>query len=455
MARILHVSDWHLGLTTRGVDRLADHEQVLDEICEIAADVRPHLVLHTGDLFHTPHPANEAVRLAFDVLHRLETLCPVIVLRGNHDGIEHFRALQSVLGEATRIRLIEVPKRPAEGGVVEVEGEPGEIIRVGLLPFLESNRGRIIERLTKDWTTWATQYAHGVAGLEGLIADGLLDGYDASRHILLFAAHLHLDVAVPSQSERRRHIVEEYAARAASIPRDVSYAAFGHIHNPQKLRAAMPAWYAGSPIPVDFGEISDAKRVLAIEVHPGTPANVTEHFLQRTGRRLRRIDATLEEIEAMANEVDDAICDVVVRTPTTVPDLSELVTALLPRTSFVSIQGAAADAEIAELAGGAAADGSVAEGYDALFHRFIEGTPPASAPAALVHDVFCALLDDGEGTHRFEAEVALDTVDQQLDTVKAPVGRPVAPAEPGAMTVVAQAQPAASSRRQRRPQAAS
>lgn len=417
MARILHVSDWHLGLTTRGVDRLADHEQVLSEICQIAADLDPHLILHTGDLFHTPHPANEAVRLAFDVLHRLETLCPVIVLRGNHDGIEHFRALQSVLGEATRIHLVEVPKRPADGGVVEVEGEPGEIIRVGLLPFLESNRGRIIERLMKEWTTWATQYADGVAGLESLIAGGLLDGYDASKHILLFAAHLHLDVAVPSQSERYRHIVEEYAARAASIPRDVSYAAFGHIHNPQRLRAAMPAWYAGSPIPVDFGEISDAKRVIAIDVHPGTPADVTEHFLQRTGRRLRRIDATLEEIEAMAAEVDDAICDIVVRTPTTLPDLSDRVAALLPRASFARIQGAAADTQIAPLAGGASAEEPVAEGYDALFRRFVGANPPSAGSADQANEVFCALLDDGEGTHRFGAELALGGVGEILASV--------------------------------------
>jgi DNA repair protein SbcD/Mre11 len=452
MARILHVSDWHLGLTTRGVDRLADHEQVLGEICEIAAEVNPHLVLHTGDLFHTPHPANEAVRLAFDVLHRLEALCPVIVVRGNHDGIEHFRALQSVLGEATRIRLVEVPKRPADGGVVEIAGEPGEIIRVGLLPFLESNRGRIIERLTKDWTTWATQYADGVAGLEGLIADGLLDGYDAAKHILLFAAHLHLDVAVPSQSERRRHIVEEYAARAASIPRDVSYAAFGHIHNPQRLRAAMPAWYAGSPIPVDFGEITDAKRVLAVEVHPGTPADVTEHFLQHTGRRLMRIDATLEEIEAMAGDVGDAICDIVVRTPTTLPDLSDRVAALLPRASFASIQGAAADAQITPLAGGTSAEEPVAEGYDALFRRFVAGTPPTSGPAQLAHEVFCTLLDDGEGTHRFEAELALDGIDELLATVTSSPETAVAPAE---TTTLAQAVAAAPSRRQRRAEAAS
>jgi DNA repair protein SbcD/Mre11 len=452
MARILHVSDWHLGLTTRGVDRLADHEQVLGEICEIAAEVDPHLALHTGDLFHTPHPANEAVRLAFDVLHRLEALCPVIVVRGNHDGIEHFRALQSVLGEATRIRLVEVPKRPADGGVVEIAGEPGEIIRVGLLPFLESNRGRIIERLTKDWTTWATQYADGVAGLEGLIADGLLDGYDAAKHILLFAAHLHLDVAVPSQSERRRHIVEEYAARAASIPRDVSYAAFGHIHNPQRLRAAMPAWYAGSPIPVDFGEITDAKRVLAVEVHPGTPADVTEHFLQHTGRRLMRIDATLEEIEAMAGDVGDAICDIVVRTPTTLPDLSDRVAALFPRASFASIQGAAADAQITPLAGGTSAEEPVAEGYDALFRRFVAGTPPTSGPAQLAHEVFCTLLDDGEGTHRFEAELALDGIDELLATVTSSPETAVAPAE---TTTLAQAVAAAPSRRQRRAEAAS
>lgn len=455
MARILHVSDWHLGLTTRGVDRLADHEQVLGETCEIAAEVDPHLILHTGDLFHTPHPANEAVRLAFDVLHRLEALCPVIVVRGNHDGIEHFRALQSVLGEATRIRLVEVPKRPADGGVVEIAGEPGEIIRVGLLPFLESNRGRIIERLTKDWTTWATQYADGVAGLEGLIADGLLDGYDAAKHILLFAAHLHLDVAVPSQSERRRHIVEEYAARAASIPRDVSYAAFGHIHNPQRLRAAMPAWYAGSPIPVDFGEITDAKRVLAVEVHPGTPADVTEHFLQHTGRRLMRIDATLEEIEAMAGDVGDAICDIVVRTPTTLPDLSDRVAALLPRASFASIQGAAADAQITPLAGGTSAEEPVAEGYDALFRRFVAGTPPTSGPAQLAHEVFCTLLDDGEGTHRFEAELALDGIDELLATVTSSPETAVAPADLAETTTLAQAEAAAPSRRRRRAEAAS
>jgi DNA repair protein SbcD/Mre11 len=411
MARILHLSDTHLGLTTRAVDRLGDHRVALAEICEIAGRVRPHVTLHTGDLFHTPHPSNDAVKLAFTTLHRLAEHGPVIVLRGNHDGIHHFQALQAVLSPGSRIHLVDVPRHPDAGGVIEVPGEGDEVLRIAVLPFLESNRGRIIDRLT-DWQTWQTQYADGVAGVERLLGDALEEGYDPARHILVFAAHLHLDVAVPSRSERARHVVEEYAARASSIPRSVAYAAFGHIHNPQRLRAAMPAWYAGSPIPVDFGEMSDRKRVLSVAVRPGRGAEVTEHVLEHPGRRMLRIDATLEEIAARAAEVGDAICEVVVRSRTSIPDAAERVAALLPAASFASIENAAADARMAPLAGGGAGEATAAEGVDVLFRRFLEGLPASpGVPAQLLQDVFCALLDDPEQTHRFAAEAPLDRPD--------------------------------------------
>jgi DNA repair protein SbcD/Mre11 len=423
MARILHISDTHLGLTTRAVDRLPDHEAALAEICEIAGRVRPHVTLHTGDLFHTPHPSHDAVKLAFTTLHRLAAHGPVIVLRGNHDGIHHFQALQAVLSPESRIRLVDVPRHPEAGGIVEVPGEGEEVLRIAVLPFLESNRGRIIDRLT-DWQTWQTQYADGVGNVERLLGDALEEGYDPARHILVFAAHLHLDVAVPSRSERARHVVEEYASRAASIPRSVAYAAFGHIHNPQRLRAAMPAWYAGSPIPIDFGEISDVKRVLSVEARPGRAAEVTEHVLEHPGRRLVRIDATLDEIAARAEEVGDAICEVVVRSRTSIPDTAERVTALLPRASFASIENAAADARITPLAGGRPGEEAPAEGFDVLFHRFLEQqAAPPGVPAHLLHDVFCALLDDPERSHRFAAEAALEALDAGAAPVAVEVAR--------------------------------
>jgi exonuclease SbcD len=414
MARLLHISDTHLGLTTRSVDRLRDHEAALGEICEIADRIRPHVTLHTGDLFHTPHPPNDAIKLAFTTLHRLAVHGPVIVLRGNHDGIHHFQALQAVLAPGSPVHLVDIPRHPHEGGIIEVPGEGGELLRIAVLPFLESNRGRIIDRLT-DWHTWQTQYADGVAGVESLLGAALEAEYDPSRHILIFAAHLHLDVAVPSKSEKARHVVEDYAARASSIPRSVAYAAFGHIHNPQRLRAAMPAWYAGSPIPIDFGEITDGKRVLSVEVRPGHGAEVTEHVLDHPGRRLLRLDVTLDEMAAMADEVGDAICDVVVRSDTSIPNVGERVTALLPHASFASIQNAAADARIAPLAGAGSAEELASEGFDTLFHRFLEQQPsPSGAPAAMLNDVFCALLDDSEQTHRFAADDLLTGIEAEV-----------------------------------------
>ena len=72
--KIFHTSDWHLGRLTYGVSRRPDHEAVLDEICAQAADFRPHLILHSGDLFETPRPGVEDMQLAQDTLRRLAEL---------------------------------------------------------------------------------------------------------------------------------------------------------------------------------------------------------------------------------------------------------------------------------------------------------------------------------------------------------------------------------------------
>ena len=39
--RLLHISDWHLGRLTYRCPRTPDHESVLEEILELARDVRP------------------------------------------------------------------------------------------------------------------------------------------------------------------------------------------------------------------------------------------------------------------------------------------------------------------------------------------------------------------------------------------------------------------------------
>ena len=64
---------------------------------------------------------------------------------------------------------------------------------------------------------------------------------------------------------------EAYTATAQAIPAGPQYVAMGHIHAPQPVPGApVPAEYAGSLLPLDFGEAGEAKRVVIVDAEPGT-----------------------------------------------------------------------------------------------------------------------------------------------------------------------------------------
>jgi len=72
--RILHFSDTHndLGINQREADFYDAFAQVIDAIVEI----KPDYVIHTGDLFHRPHPSkhvfSESYRQIFLISHETE-----------------------------------------------------------------------------------------------------------------------------------------------------------------------------------------------------------------------------------------------------------------------------------------------------------------------------------------------------------------------------------------------
>ena len=96
-ARVLHTSDWHLGVTVRGHSRREDHAAVIDEIVSIAEEARPDLVVHTGDLFDGHRPAMAEFGDAITSLRRLADVAPVVLLAGNHDSAGVFEVLALAL----------------------------------------------------------------------------------------------------------------------------------------------------------------------------------------------------------------------------------------------------------------------------------------------------------------------------------------------------------------------
>jgi exonuclease SbcD len=412
--RLLHLSDWHLGATLGRVDRWPDHEQVLGEQIALARELHPHLILHTGDLFHYPRPAVEDLRRGLWALEELAAVAPVVVLAGNHDSPAMFDIFQRLLSlgrPATapgRVQFVARARPPGDGGLLtlpgDTDGDLEEEIRLAPLPFVHPNA--LLEAFEVPPERWTAHYTDQVHLVERALGDALRDGYDGTRQLLLFGAHLYVGGAMFSNSERRLHVSEAYATQVDHLP-DVTYAAFGHIHRPQPLPGGLvPGRYAGAPIPIDFGEEGEDKSVVVVEAAPGRPARV-ETVPISGGRPLRRVRGTLEELVGQAGDIGQAIALVTVATQTPTPDLADRVRALLPQATLLDVHEDCAGSQVEVVAGApTGAEPTLQE----LFADYLAEAPRPGVHASRVRGVFDTLLEaaEAETPASFDEEALLE-----------------------------------------------
>ncbi len=388
--RLLHVSDWHLGRTNGHTDRREDLTDVLAQTVEVARDFKPDLTIHAGDLFDAPRPAVDDLQLACNALRQLAELAPVVVLAGNHDSPQLLKFLGSIL-EPGRIHFVDVVKKPEDGGILDFETGGGQRIRLAPLPFISAHR---MVRTFEDSSTWTASYADRVRAISDVLAAGLADGAQPDRDVLLFAAHLHVEGAQVTKSERPYTVSEGYATHASALP-PVSYAAFGHIHRYQRLpQASVTGCYVGSPIPLDFGEEHDEKVCVLVEADPGRPAEFTQHKYA-IRRPLRRFEGTLEELRAACEGTGAALCQVVVHTEEPVRELAAQVHELLPEAVLLNVDEicAAQQRSAVQLSDiSADADASVGD----LFADYIASTGVHGSTATDVLETFKLLHEGGE-----------------------------------------------------------
>ncbi len=365
--RLLHTSDWHLGKTTDGVSRRPDHEAIAAEIAAIARDLRPDLILHTGDLFDVSMPAVEDLRLGIEMLEELAAIAPVAVLCGNHENPKLFALFDRLRG-SERMRFIDRPRAPANGGILHYPTRDGERIRLASLPFVR-NSTYVAE--FRDPALWTSVYGDNLAFVERTFDEALAQS-DFSRDIALFAAHVHVTGAVLARSEREVHI-DDYATRPEAIP-SVTYAAFGHIHKPQEIAGRPWARYAGSPIPIDFGEIDERKSIVFVEAKPGVNPYPPRLVELSGGRPLRRMQGTLESLAARAVESAGSLARVIVEHAGSPSALYDRVADVLPGTTLLRVDILDPNRQIAAvepLAGGEEPD--LATMFDAYLAA--EGAP--------------------------------------------------------------------------------
>ena len=319
--RFLHTADWHVGKTLQGRSRLDEQEQVAAEIVDIAKRERIDCVLLAGDIFDSPAPTADAQRVVCDALAEVAGAgMAAAIVGGNHDH----RRLAALRKLAGRLKIFIRPgaREGDEGGMISYP-KNGEQARIAMLPWIPEFQIVDSRQILRPRNEWNQVYSEYVAARCSRLAKGF-----AANTINILLAHLFVYGAERSGSERPAHVAEAFAVRPDQLPR-AHYIALGHLHKPQEVLASSRCIYAGSPLQLDFGERGQQKRVVVVDGRADSPASV-ESIPLVSGRRLRDVVTTIDQLASVAGEAGADFLRVVVRSRTRIPSLSQRVSAALP-----------------------------------------------------------------------------------------------------------------------------
>jgi len=329
--KILHTSDWHLGKRLEDFQRLAEQQEVLQEISEIAEREEVDAVLVAGDLFDTFNPPAGAVDLLYRTLKKLSNngRRPVIAIAGNHDSPDRIDAPDPLARECGIIfagypNAVVAPFE-LESGLKVIRSSEGfielllpgkkEFLRLLLTPYAnefrlrtylgqEDSEDELRLVLQKKWQELATLYCDN-KGVNVLVS-----------HLFVIKKGETLPEE-PDDEKPILHVGGVQAVYTENIPGQVQYVALGHLHRMHRVDPdSRPVYYSGSPLSYSFGEAGQKKFVLLIDAEPGREVQVREEELTRGRMLLRKRAEGMEDALQWLNEHQGCLAELTMVTDT-------------------------------------------------------------------------------------------------------------------------------------------
>lgn len=245
--RIVHVSDTHLGYTEfdrvtkdgincREADFYASFSRIVDDILEL----KPDAVVHTGDFFHRPSPANRPLIEGLTQIKRItDAKIPVVVIAGNH---------------STPRTVFTSPILRAFRSIDHVHA------------VFEQRYEKV---LVNDMAF------HGLPHINDEDACAEEMGKISPVNGKINVALLHMSVG-------KNYLMDEYGERVFTVERmsfldECDYTAIGHWHNTQMVPKLKCAWYSGSTERLSDREAESDKGYIVAEFDGNGAASITFH----------------------------------------------------------------------------------------------------------------------------------------------------------------------------------
>lgn len=245
--KILHTSDWHLGLDLCQISLLEYQKAWSDWLCDTIQQHKIDAVLICGDVFDRAVSSPEAIRLYSASLEKIHQAgAAVLMIAGNHDGAARLAACAPLL-ENSKIYIAGQLEHPVK--IVEFPQA-----RFFLLPYFAADRVKV---LFPDATGM-------VDGTEMVLEQCKAACLPDKKNILL--AHCFVAGGQAGESDRAA-VVGGSAELPIKLFEDFDYVALGHIHRPQKLGENIR--YCGTPMKYSFSEHSQTKTAPLYDTESG------------------------------------------------------------------------------------------------------------------------------------------------------------------------------------------
>ena len=241
--RLLHTADWHIGKTLARRLPIDEAREAVAAVVSAAVEHEVDAVLVCGDVFEHLAPSPEAEQVVYEALLRFEEhRIPVVLLAGNHDHPQRWRAVEPLLARVD-VHVVPEVRRPERGGLIEVAARDGShSAQIAALPWVTERRllgaAELMGLAEQPYQTYATEVAR--------LLEALCAGFDPDRCNVL-AAHLYVSGATPAGSERQLTIGDLFAVAPQAIPAHRAVRrARARPPAPARAGVAAPARYAGS-----------------------------------------------------------------------------------------------------------------------------------------------------------------------------------------------------------------
>ncbi len=245
--KLLHTSDWHLGMTDGERSLYDDQVHFINEICEISEEEKADAIIIAGDIFDRSIPSADAVKLYDMAMTKLciEYQKEVIAIAGNHDSADRVESCNRLLSKAGLHVLGSVYAEP-----VIVRYEDADIY---LLPWVKENK-------VKSIFPEEAENIHSLQDAYALLCRKMKERFTPGKKNIL-VSHSFMTNSETSQSDRAA--VLGFADQVGvEVFSEFDYVALGHIHKPQNI--GKNARYSGTPMPYSFGKEEEQEKSVTI-----------------------------------------------------------------------------------------------------------------------------------------------------------------------------------------------